>query len=239
MARAGYRTGLFHSGWFVYLGMRAVVEGRGFHELRDAGAIDSPHRSSFGVDDRATADAVLAFVDSAAARGSGSSPCSCRSRATILIARPASAPRPFPEATDADAHANDVHVADDAFGRLRAGLRARKLDDRVVYVVFGDHGEAFREHPGNIAHALHVYEENVRVPFVHRGAGRGRRRGARRLPRLASLLDLAPTTLALAGLRVPRQYEGRSLLDARAAPGALLHRTGPPLGRGCATAAGS
>ena len=42
MARAGYRTGLFHSGWFVYLGMRAVVEGRGFQELRDAGTIASP-----------------------------------------------------------------------------------------------------------------------------------------------------------------------------------------------------
>ena len=212
MARAGYRTGLFHSGWFVYLGMRAVVERRGFQELRDAGSIASPHRSSFGVDDRATADALLAFVDSL--------PAGQRFFAVFMpIAghhpyhAPGVAPRPFPEASDRDAQANDVHVADDAFGRLRAGLRARKLDDQVVYVVFGDHGEAFREHPANIAHALYLYEENVRVPFFIAAPGAGLR--ARRLPPLASLLDLAPTTLALAGLRVPLQYEGQSLLEAQ------------------------
>jgi phosphoglycerol transferase MdoB-like AlkP superfamily enzyme len=211
MARAGYRTGLFHSGWFVYLGMRAVVEGRGFRELRDAATITSPHRSSFGVDDRATADALLAFVDSV--------PAGERFFAVFMpiaghhpYRAPGVAPRPFPETSDADAHANDVHVADDAFGRLRAGLRARKLDDRVVYVVVGDHGEAFREHPANIAHALYLYEENVRVPFFI--AAPGAPVSGRRLPQLASLLDLAPTTLALAGVRAPLQYEGQSLLAA-------------------------
>ena len=35
----GYRTGLFHSGRFDYLGMRAVIEHRGFGVLEDAGAI--------------------------------------------------------------------------------------------------------------------------------------------------------------------------------------------------------
>src|SRR5262249_46410044 len=39
LARAGYRTGLFHSGWFAYLGMDAVVQGRGFDELHDAATI--------------------------------------------------------------------------------------------------------------------------------------------------------------------------------------------------------
>ena len=62
-ARAGLRTGLFHSGWFAYLGMEAVVRERGFDTLVDAADIDSPHRSSFGVDDRATARRLLAFVD--------------------------------------------------------------------------------------------------------------------------------------------------------------------------------
>ena len=218
MARAGYRTGLFHSGWFVYLGMRAVVEKRGFQVLRDAATIVSPHRSSFGVDDRATADAVLAFVDSL--------PPGQRFFAVFMpIAghhpynAPGVAPRPFPELSDADAYANDVHVADDAFGRLRSGLRARRLDDRVVYVVVGDHGEAFREHPANIAHALYLYEENVRVPFIITAPGAlAAPAGGQRLPQLASLLDLAPTTLALVGARAPSQYEGQSLLDARPRP---------------------
>src|SRR5262249_37244683 len=38
-AAAGYRTALFHSGRFVYLGMRGIVEQRGFQTLADAGDV--------------------------------------------------------------------------------------------------------------------------------------------------------------------------------------------------------
>ena len=216
-ARAGLRTGLFHSGWFAYLGMEAVVRERGFDTLVDAGGIDSPHRSSFGVDDRATARRLLAFVDAA--------PRDRRFFAVFMpIAghhpyhAPGDAPRPLPERDDHDAYLNDLRVADDAFGVLRDGLVARGLDEKTVYVVVGDHGEAFREHPGNVAHALFLYEENVRVPFFV--AAPGAIGAQRRAPQLASLIDLTPTTLALAGLLSdPHQsalYEGRSLLAPEA-----------------------
>jgi hypothetical protein len=211
LARAGLRTGLFHSGWFAYLGMDAVVGGRGFQQLQDAGAIASPHRSSFGVDDRATARKLLAFVDAQPGE---------RFFAVFMpIAghhpyhAPGDAPRPFPEANDHEAYANEVHVADDAFGLLRAGLTARGLDDRTIYVVIGDHGEAFREHEGNVAHALFLYEENLRVPLLVAAPGLFPRQ--RRAPQLASLIDLAPTTLALAGAAIPGGYQGASLLTGR------------------------
>lgn len=219
LAHAGYRTGLFHSGWFAYLGMRAVVEGRGFHELRDAGTLVSPHRSSFGVDEQTTVDALLAFVDATPAPQpffavfmpiAGHHPYHA----------PGTASRPFPEQSDHDAYANDLHVADDAFARLRAGVRARAREDQVVYVVIGDHGEAFREHPGNIAHALFLYEENVRVPFfVAVPGGAPLVHPPRRIAAPVSLIDLAPTTLTLAGLRIPGQYQGRPLVGpGRAVP---------------------
>ena len=212
-ARAGVRTGLFHSGWFAYLGMDAVVRDRGFDVLVDAGGVDSRTRSSFGVDDRSTARRLLAFVDQA--------PRGQRFFAVFMpIAghhpyhAPGVGPRPLPETSDHDAYLNDLHVADDAFGALRDGLRARDLDDKTVYVVVGDHGEAFREHPGNLAHALYLYEENVRVPFFI--AAPGAPFAPRRAPQLASLIDLAPTTLALAALPPQPAHEGRSLLTASA-----------------------
>ena len=37
LARPGYRTALFHSGRFMYLGMTSVIERRGFDVLEDAG----------------------------------------------------------------------------------------------------------------------------------------------------------------------------------------------------------
>lgn len=210
LTEAGWRSGLFHSGWFAYLGMRGVVTGRGFDTLVDAATIDSPLRTSFGVDDRATAKGLLAFVDGL--------PAGQRFFAAFMpIAghhpyhAPGNAPRPLLERDDHDAYLNEMHVADDAVGLLRAGLTARGLDDRTVYVVVGDHGEAFREHPGNIAHALQVYEENVRVPFFI--AAPGAITAHRHFGAPASLLDLTPTTLALAGLPIPAGTGGHSLLS--------------------------
>src|SRR5206468_7315163 len=54
LARRGYRTALFHSGRFGYLGMDAVVRGRGYDMLADAGDIGGQHQSSFGVDEPST-----------------------------------------------------------------------------------------------------------------------------------------------------------------------------------------
>ena len=66
------------------------------------------------------------------------------------------------------------------------------------FVVFGDHGEAFGEHPGNFAHTLFIHEENVRVPYVIAAPGRDRRADPR--GRVASVIDTAPTMLDLLGL---------------------------------------
>jgi phosphoglycerol transferase MdoB-like AlkP superfamily enzyme len=61
---AGYRAALFHSGRFMYLGMNAVVQGRGFDPVEDAGAIGGNFNSSFGVDEPATVERMLAWIDS-------------------------------------------------------------------------------------------------------------------------------------------------------------------------------
>jgi len=94
---------------------------------------------------------------------------------------------------------------------LRAGLAARGLDQRTLYLVVGDHGEAFREHAGNVAHALYLYEENVRVPFFVAAPGLLRTR--EHAAQATSLLDLGPTTLALLGLAAAAEAEGRAALD--------------------------
>ena len=58
-ARAGYRTGLFHSGRFAYLGMQPIVDRLGFHTAEDAGAIGGNVESSFGVDEPAAVARML------------------------------------------------------------------------------------------------------------------------------------------------------------------------------------
>jgi arylsulfatase A-like enzyme len=87
-------------------------------------------------------------------------------------------------------------------------------------VVTSDHGEEFLEH-GSWEHQKTLYEEVVRVPLVVRAPGVPARRDARQ----ASLLDVAPTVLAWAGVAGAREAVGRDLLLAPA--GAAARDTDP------------
>ncbi len=213
LATAGYATGLFHSGRFDYLGMRAVIEHRGYGVLEDAGAIGGNVNSSFGVDEPAAVARMLAWIDSLP-----------RQSPFFLTYMPVAGhhpyvttgPRVFPGDADFDSYLNSIHDGDAAFGALVDGLRSRGLERNTLFVVFGDHGEAFGQHPGNFAHTLFAYEENVRVPLVI--AAPGAIAGQTRVSRLASVIDIAPTIMALLGLPRSARHDGTSLL----APGARM-----------------
>jgi arylsulfatase A-like enzyme len=209
LARAGYRTGLFHSGRFDYLGMDAIVRDRGFQTLEDAGDISGDRQSSFGIDDeRVTVTRILNWIDA--------QPRDKRFFVTYLpIAghHPYNSPEqgPFPTEEAIDRYRNALHHADVAVGMLLDGLRARGLDQNTLLVLHGDHGQAFGQHPGNFAHTLFIYEENVHVPFLI--AAPGFVRDEVRVPQVASLIDTAPTVLDLLGLPSPEAYQGQSLLE--------------------------
>lgn len=206
---AGYRTALFHSGRFEYLGMRSVIERRGFGILEDAGAIGGQVESSFGVDDASTVRRALQWIDSGD-RGapffmtylptSGHSPYATTS------------PGPFDPVTDFWRYMNALHESDAALGALVDGLRARGLADQTVFVVFGDHGEAFGEHSGNFAHTFFIHDENVRIPYLIAAPGAIRRQT--RVDRIASVIDTAPTIVDLLGLPPDARHQGESLLPA-------------------------
>jgi hypothetical protein len=218
LARAGYRTGLFHSGRFRYLGMAAVLRGRGYQALEDAGAIGGNHESSFGIDEESTVRRMLAWVDA----GPPGQPFFL-TYLPIAGHHPYDTPRagPFGEARQIDCYRNALHYSDEALGQLLRGLRERGLLENTLIVILGDHGEAFGQHQGNYGHTLFVYEENVRVPYLV--AAPGLVREPVRVGRVASVADTAPTVLDLLGRPRPDAYQGRSLLDPH--PGMALFCT--------------
>ncbi len=208
-ARAGYGTALYHSGHFAYLGMHDIVRDRGFGTLADAMTIRGKHFSSFGTDDRSTADAVLARFD---ARKPGE-----KLFVTYMpisghhpYETPGEGPRPFGEATDLERYKSDLFRGDLALGALVRGLEDRGVWEDTLVVIHGDHGEAFLQHPGNFAHTMYAYEENMHVPLVV--VLPGITTSAVRAPQVASLVDVAPTIAALAGLDAPAGWQGTSLL---------------------------
>ena len=208
LRQIGYRTALFHSGRFMYLGMKSVVENRGFDTLEDAGDIGGNVNSSFGVDEPSAVKRMLAWVDSVPA-----------GKHFFLTYIPVAGhhpyatpdPGPFPNTNEISNYRNALHYGDAALGEFLQGLRSRKLDGQTLFVIFGDHGEAFGQHEGNYGHSFFIYDENVRVPYVI--AAPGLIQNQERVRNAASLIDTAPTILDLLGLPIPQRFQGSSLLD--------------------------
>jgi hypothetical protein len=213
LATAGYRTALFHSGRFGYLGMAPMIERRGFDVLEDAGTIGGKLSSSFGVDEPSTVRRMLEWVDSLKS-----------GEPFFLMYLPVAGHHPyvFPEPAlfegtgDFDRYLNSLNYADAAVRALFDGLRARNLNDRTLFVVQGDHGEAFGQHTDNFGHSLFIYDENVRVPYLI--AAPGLIDEPLRAKRVVSTIDTAPTILDLLGKPIPVEHQGASALGPASRP---------------------
>ncbi len=208
LRETGYRTGLFHSGRFAYLGMDAVVGSRGFSTCEDAGDIGGERESSFGIDEESAVRRMLRWIDEAPAEPF------LLTYLPIAGHHPYATPRddgPFPNEHPIDRYRNALPYADSALGLLLSGLKQRGLDEKTLFVICGDHGQAFGQHPGNFGHTLFLYEENVHVPLLI--AAPGLIEGRRRVRQVVSLVDVMPSILDLLGREVPGNVEGRSLLQ--------------------------
>jgi len=105
----------------------------------------------------------------------------------------------------------EIAYVDAEIGRLLGVLREQGRLKNTVVVVTSDHGEEFKEH-GRLGHGKSLFWEQLRVPLVvsgHPDFPRGRRED------LVSLVDLAPTLLALAGSETPPRVQGASMLERR------------------------
>lgn len=132
-----------------------------------------------------------------------------------------------------DLYDGEVHHVDQELGALLAELRDHDTEGRgTVLVVTSDHGEELGDH-GRIGHGHTLYRETTAVPLLIHAPGRV---PAGRVLGRASLLDVVPTVLELAGLadEIPKlgTLDGRSLVpwlqsgdegQGEPAPARLLH----------------
>jgi arylsulfatase A-like enzyme len=92
-----------------------------------------------------------------------------------------------------------IAETDQRMGALLATLDELKLKENTLVVITSDHGDAFEEH-GQRSHGcrLKPYEELSRVPLMVRYPPRAP--AGTRVPQPVSLIDVAPTVLAVLGL---------------------------------------
>jgi len=103
----------------------------------------------------------------------------------------------------------EIKYEDAQVGKLLATLRASKVFDGALIVIAGDHGESLGAH-GEEAHGVFLYDETIRVTLLLKLP---QNRAAHAQPHVR-LVDVAPTVLEVAGLPVPPQMQGQSLLRA-------------------------
>jgi choline-sulfatase len=114
-----------------------------------------------------------------------------------------------PRSASAGSYDASVAAADTAVEKLIAVLRASKLYDDALIVIASDHGESLGLH-GEETHGVFLYDETIHVPLLLKlpqNQSAGKRVNAR-----ARLVDIAPTILEIAGVPIPSQMQGQSLV---------------------------
>lgn len=162
----GYRTVLLHGGFFRYTNKLNFLRGRGYDDFFDARSLPGAKErmlSKWGCDDAVVYQHALRWIES------GQGPF-LMVIIPILPHHPYNLPKgtakPYPEKTSLDRYHNSLRYQDALIESFADGLKRDGLFENTIFVVTGDHGEAFGQHIGSYIHGHSVHEESVSVPLV-------------------------------------------------------------------------
>ncbi len=102
-----------------------------------------------------------------------------------------------------------VSFVDAQVGRMLDALDRLDLTDNTIVVFWSDHGYHLGEHNG-IWQKRTLFEQGARAPLIIRNPmSKGNGQACRRI---VEFIDIYPTLTHLAGIKTPKQIEGRSLV---------------------------
>ncbi len=96
-----------------------------------------------------------------------------------------------------------------AVGLIMAGLRTLGFADNTIVIWASDHGSFLGAH--GLQGKWLMYEESIRIPLIIRDPRQPKRLRGTRADQMALNIDLAPTMLDIAGVRIPDRMQGTSL----------------------------
>jgi arylsulfatase A-like enzyme/Tfp pilus assembly protein PilF len=102
-----------------------------------------------------------------------------------------------------------ISYTDAEIGKLVDLLRAHKIYNDALLIITASQGESLGAH-GEETHGVFLYDETIHVPLLVKLPEL--RMAAHRVTGRVRLVDIAPTVMEIAGLAVPSQMEGQSLL---------------------------
>ncbi len=113
-----------------------------------------------------------------------------------------------------DLYDNGISRVDEQIGRLIGALKKEGLYDKVVIAFTADHGCTFMLHKE--MHGTDINQDQIHVPLIFKVPGS---KAGRVIDSPAGGIDIMPTFLDYAGIRVPDSVEGwslRPILDGNA-----------------------
>jgi arylsulfatase A-like enzyme/Tfp pilus assembly protein PilF len=109
-----------------------------------------------------------------------------------------------------DLYDGEIAYVDHALGKLFTELRKHGLFDETLIAVTADHGESLGAH-GENTHGVFLYDETLHVPlFIKRPLNHS---AGERVSTRVRLVDIAPTLLQEAGIPIPKEMQGESLVE--------------------------
>lgn len=100
-----------------------------------------------------------------------------------------------------------VKRLDEAYGRIHDCLKSLELSEDTITLFTTDHGCHFKTRNSEYKRSGH--ESSIRIPCVFTG---GEFDHGGHIQNLASLIDIPPTLLDAAGIPIPQQMQGHSLM---------------------------
>jgi arylsulfatase A-like enzyme len=212
LKKMGYRSGLFSAQGLRFENLDAFYrelpyDEQAYYGDRDQSFQPGQEIHSWGVKEEVVREKAVRWIDQVNATGD---PFFLHFH-NIATHHPYAVPEgyagPAPGTDAWSRYLNALHYTDSVLEDLYDDLEARGLSDRTLWVVCGDHGQAFaRTHANNYAHKNALYEENIRN-FLLLSKGEGVNPPLRS-GRLGGFGDIMPTLLDLIGgegVEVPGQ----------------------------------
>jgi len=119
-------------------------------------------------------------------------------------------PPPYSTRYKAQPYDGEIAFDDEQVGRLVEFLKKNNLYDQTLIVVVSDHGEGLGEH-GEKTHGFFIYNSTLHVPLIFK-LPLEKSIQNKEIGNLVSLIDLLPTVLQVAGVNIPGEVQGKSLL---------------------------
>jgi arylsulfatase A-like enzyme/Flp pilus assembly protein TadD len=114
-----------------------------------------------------------------------------------------------PDAAPRASYNSAISASDAAVGKLLSTLRARRVLDDSLIVVTSDHGSSLGAH-GEDNSRLFLHDETIHVPLLLKLPQN--QDAAKRVHAKVALVSVAPTILEVAGVAIPSQMQGQSLI---------------------------